>query len=82
MQSDPTGGHAGSESAARDSEWANEEPTTCWPDTAAGRVAAKDRLARLARTIETDVIPRLVHAHRPGAANPEPGSPRQRPARS
>lgn len=74
MQSDPTGGHAGSESAARDSEWANEEPTTCWPDTAAGRVAAKDRLARLARTIETDVIPRLVHAHRPGAANPEPGS--------
>lgn len=27
---------------------------------------AKDRLARLARTIEADVIPRLVQAHRPG----------------
>jgi MerR family transcriptional regulator, light-induced transcriptional regulator len=74
MQSEPNGGHASSESQASDSEWANEEPTTFWPDTSAGRVAAKDRLARLARTIETDVIPRLVQAHRPGAANPQPGS--------
>lgn len=74
MQSDPTGGHAGSEAQARESEWANEEPSPTWPDTAAGRIAAKDRLARLARTIETDVIPRLVQAHRPGAANPQPGS--------
>ncbi|MDP2006436.1 MAG: cobalamin B12-binding domain-containing protein [Rubrivivax sp.] len=74
MQGDQTGGSAASESQARQSEWANEEPTASWPDTAAGRVAAKDRLARLARTIETDVIPRLVQAHRPGAANPQPGS--------
>jgi MerR family transcriptional regulator, light-induced transcriptional regulator len=74
MQSDPTGGHAGSESQALGSEWANEEPSAVWPDTSAGRVAAKDRLARLARTIESDVIPRLVQAHRPGAANPQPGS--------
>ncbi len=74
MQSDPIGGHAGSESPALESEWANEEPSAFWPDTTAGRVAAKDRLARLARTIETDVIPRLVQAHRPVAANPEPGS--------
>jgi len=74
MQSEPTGGHAGSESQALESEWANEETAPFWPDTTAGRVAAKDRLARLARTIETDVIPRLVQAHRPGAANPEPGT--------
>ena len=74
MQSDPTASHAGSESPARENEWANEEPTTAWPDTAAGRGAAKDRLARLARTLESDVIPRLVQAHRPGAANPQPGS--------
>jgi len=74
MQSDPNGGSMASDAHARESEWANEEPTAFWPDTAAGRVAAKDRLARLARTIETDVIPRLVQAHRPGAANPQPGS--------
>ena len=74
MQSEPTGGHTGSESQALESEWANEETAAFWPDTTAGHAAAKDRLARLARTIETDVIPRLVQAHRPGAANPEPGT--------
>ncbi len=47
-------------------EWANEEPGAGFPDTAAGHRAAKDRLARLARTIEADVIPRLVQAHRTG----------------
>ena len=57
-----------------DREWANEESSAVWPDTAAGRTGAKDRLARLARTIETDVIPRLVQAHRPAAANQHPGS--------
>jgi methanogenic corrinoid protein MtbC1 len=35
-----------------------------------GNSTARARLARLARTIETDVIPRLVQAHRPAAANP------------
>ncbi len=74
MQSEPNGGSVASDAQGRESEWANEEPAAFWPDTAAGRVAAKDRLARLARTIETDVIPRLVQAHRPGAANPQPGS--------
>ena len=48
-----------------DREWANEESSTVWPDTAAGRLGAKDRLARLVRALETDVIPRLVQAHRP-----------------
>ena len=37
---------------------------------------AKQRLAHLARTIETDVIPRLVQAHRHAtpAANAEPAA--------
>jgi methanogenic corrinoid protein MtbC1 len=38
------------------SAWSNEE---------ADPRGAKERLARLARAIETDVIPRLVQAHRP-----------------
>ena len=58
----------------RDREWANEEPSTGGDQGISGREAAKHRLARLARTIESDVIPRLVQAHRPGAANPQPGS--------
>jgi methanogenic corrinoid protein MtbC1 len=44
--------------------WANEETDPR---------GAKERLARLARTIESDVIPRLVQAHRPSAdASPRP----------
>ncbi len=74
MQGDPSWGSTAPVLQAREQEWANEEPAAVWPDTAAGRVAAKDRLARLARTIESDVIPRLVQAHRPAAANPQPGS--------
>jgi methanogenic corrinoid protein MtbC1 len=54
-------------------------PPPAWPTGAAGSSwsnaesdphDAKLRLARLARTIETDVIPRLVQAHRP-----QPGQP-------
>ena len=59
---------------SRDREWANEEPSAGGNDGLSGREAAKLRLARLARTIESDVIPRLVQARRPGAANPQPGS--------
>lgn len=57
-----------------DREWANEEVPAGGDDAPARRNAAKHRLARLARTIETDVIPRLVQAHRSGAANPQPGT--------
>ena len=35
-----------------------------WPDMEPAVTAAKDRLFRLARAIESDVIPRLVQAHR------------------
>ena len=48
-----------------DREWANEEPMTTWPDTTAGRSASKESLSRLARAIETEVIPRLLQARRP-----------------
>jgi MerR family transcriptional regulator, light-induced transcriptional regulator len=74
MQVDPNRGAASSELESRDREWANEEPVAGASEGLAGRDAAKHRLARLARTIESDVIPRLVQAHRPGAANPQPGS--------
>ncbi len=54
-------------------------PPTSWPAGALGASwsnaeadphDAKLRLARLARAIETDVIPRLVQAHRPATGQP------------
>jgi MerR family transcriptional regulator, light-induced transcriptional regulator len=70
MAGDTTRSPPGTEAARRpDREWANEE----LPDKPANASvqAAKLRLARLARTIEADVIPRLVQAHRPAAAAPK-----------
>ncbi len=64
----PTRGSPTAELGSRaDREWSNEESE---PDQNAGAGAAvpKDRLSRLARTIESDVIPRLVQAHRGGLA--------------
>jgi MerR family transcriptional regulator, light-induced transcriptional regulator len=67
MSGDPTRGPSVSNIGSRsDREWANEESSASFPDTAAGHTAAKERLARLARTIESDVIPRLVQALRTG----------------
>ena len=69
MAADTTRSPPGTEAGHRpDREWANEER----PDNTAGGTpqAAKLRLARLARTIEADVIPRLVQAHRPAVAPP------------
>ena len=74
MQASPSRNATMDSPQGTDREWANEESSTVWPDTAAGRLGAKDRLARLVRALETDVIPRLVQAHRPAAANPQPGS--------
>ncbi len=69
MQSDATGGGSASGRRPSPTEWANDERDTTWPATDDGAKAAKQRLAHLARTIETDVIPRLVQAHRAPAAN-------------
>jgi methanogenic corrinoid protein MtbC1 len=54
----------GEQAESADRQWANEERTATFADNAAGHAASKLRLARLARTIEADVIPRLVQAHR------------------
>jgi methanogenic corrinoid protein MtbC1 len=44
-----------------------------WPSASAERVDAKARLSRLARTLESDVIPRLVGAHaKPSALHLQP----------
>jgi MerR family transcriptional regulator, light-induced transcriptional regulator len=69
MQSDASGGNSASGRRPSSTEWANDERDASWTDADGGANAAKLRLAKLARTIETDVIPRLVQAHRPAAAN-------------
>lgn len=69
MQSDASGGGSASGRRPSSTEWANDERQTSWADADGGTQAAKLRLVRLARTIESDVIPRLVQAHRPAAAN-------------
>jgi methanogenic corrinoid protein MtbC1 len=74
MQGDPNRGSSTPDTETRSREWANEEQPEGGEDGSSAREATKSRLARLARTIESDVIPRLVQAHRPGAANPQPGS--------
>jgi MerR family transcriptional regulator, light-induced transcriptional regulator len=67
MQGDATRGGAASGRRPTSAEWANDEREVAWADADGGAQAAKQRLAQLARTIEADVIPRLVQAHRPGA---------------
>ncbi len=50
--------------------WASGAGST-WQSAADARVSAKERFARLATTLEADVIPRLVRAHQTvGAAAP------------
>ncbi len=44
--------------------WADAAGDRVWPGMEPAMSAAKDRLFRLARAIESDVIPRLVQAHR------------------
>jgi MerR family transcriptional regulator, light-induced transcriptional regulator len=72
MQSDATGGGSASGRRPSQTEWANDERDTAWPEADGGAKAAKQRLVHLARTIESDVIPRLVQAHRAPAANSGP----------
>jgi MerR family transcriptional regulator, light-induced transcriptional regulator len=69
MQGDATRGGQASGRRPDSTEWANDEREVAWADADGGTQAAKERLAHLARAIETDVIPRLVRAHRPPAAN-------------
>jgi MerR family transcriptional regulator, light-induced transcriptional regulator len=48
-----------------------------WPTAASERVDAKSRLSRLAKTLESDVIPRLVGAHGKAARAPVHLEPRE-----
>ena len=45
--------------------WRSSGGVAGWSEAEVDPRGSKDRLARLARAIETDVIPRLVQAHRP-----------------
>jgi MerR family transcriptional regulator, light-induced transcriptional regulator len=74
MQSDATGGGTASGRRPSSTEWANDEREVSWPSGDDGAKGAKQRLAHLARTIESDVIPRLVQAHRAPAANSLPSA--------
>jgi MerR family transcriptional regulator, light-induced transcriptional regulator len=69
MQGDATRGGSASGRRPTSAEWANDEREVAWADADGGAHAVKQRLAQLARTIETDVIPRLVQAHRTGASH-------------
>jgi MerR family transcriptional regulator, light-induced transcriptional regulator len=75
MQSDASGGGSASGRRPSATEWANDEREVAWADSDGGAQAARQRLAHLARAIETDVIPRLVQAHRPAAANSAAAAP-------
>lgn len=48
--------------------WADAQGDSVWRGMEPTLSAAKDRLSRLARAIESDVIPRLVQAHRASEA--------------
>jgi MerR family transcriptional regulator, light-induced transcriptional regulator len=52
--------------------WSAHESGSAWPSAQAERADAKQRLSKLARTLEADVIPRLVGAHVKQAAEVRP----------
>lgn len=69
MQSGPTSGpHKGSGPAECRVDTVGRHPAqlpgSAWPSTSAEQLDAKQRLSHLALTIEQDIIPRLVGAHR------------------
>jgi MerR family transcriptional regulator, light-induced transcriptional regulator len=64
MQGEPAMGACVADTASGSREWSNGEAHPALMRGESLLSASKDRLARLARTIEADVIPRLVQAHR------------------
>jgi methanogenic corrinoid protein MtbC1 len=62
MQSGPSRESSPSECEISSSPWAHAAGSA-WPSVAAERVDAKARLTSLTRTLEADVIPRLVGQH-------------------
>ncbi len=68
MQLRPSRQPAAAECRAVEEVWSEAGAGSAWQSATAERVSAKERLARLANTLETDVIPRLVRAHERDAA--------------
>lgn len=62
MQYGPSRENAPAECAAPSSPW-TPSSGSAWPSAAAERLDAKSRLSRLAQTLESEVIPRLVGVH-------------------
>ncbi len=65
MQSGPSTDSSPQECATGTTPWpaGGRDVGSSWPTAASERVDAKSRLTRLAKTLELDVIPRLVGAH-------------------
>jgi len=65
MQSGPSRDSSPVECEVSSAAWspAGHAVGSTWPTAASERVDAKSRLSRLAKTLESDVIPRLVGAH-------------------
>jgi MerR family transcriptional regulator, light-induced transcriptional regulator len=65
MQSGPSRDTSHLECESASAAWSAPEHTvgSTWPTAASERVDAKSRLSRLAKTLESDVIPRLVGVH-------------------
>jgi MerR family transcriptional regulator, light-induced transcriptional regulator len=65
MQSGPSRDNSPVECESSSTAWspAGHAVGSTWPTAASERVDAKSRLSRLARALESDVIPRLVGAH-------------------
>jgi MerR family transcriptional regulator, light-induced transcriptional regulator len=78
----PSGPHRESSPATCEpssSAWspAGQSAGSSWPTAVSERVDAKSRLSRLAKTLESDVIPRLVGAHGKAARAPVQLEPRE-----
>ncbi len=64
MQSSSSGDRSPSECEVSPSTWPSAASAgSSWPTALSERVDAKSRLSQLAKTLEADVIPRLVGAH-------------------
>jgi len=79
MQSGPSRENSPAECESASTAWspAGHAVGSTWPTAAAERVDAKSRLSRLAKTLESDVIPRLVGAHSKAARAPIHLEPRE-----
>lgn len=64
LSSDVTGDASAQDCANSMPAMSPHAPGSAWPTASAERLDARKRLARLARTLEAEVIPRLVGAHR------------------